>query len=230
MDSNLVAVITAAIAAAILASLGPAWLARIPEPEDAELGKRTYVELASTRRLALWFAVVAAVVAGTVALAIENNAILPLWVFLAAVGVMLGFVDWHTRRLPTSIVAPTYGAVFLLLAIAGLVSGDWSRAGQALLAGLVVFALYFLGWLIFPRGMGYGDVRLSGVLGIALGWLGWSEVFAGIYAGFVFGAILGFVLSRMRIVDAKGFPFCPFMLLGAWFGAVAGPAVAGLIG
>jgi len=230
VDSNLAAAVTAAFVAGILATFGPAWLARLPEPEDAEPDKRTYVDLASTRRLALWLALVAAVVAGTVGLTIDDYAILPLWVFLAAVGTLLGFVDWHTRRLPARMVVPSYVVVFVLLAIAGLVSGDWSRAGQALLSGVVVFALYFLGWLVFPRGMGYGDVRLSGILGIALGWLGWSEVFVGIYAGFVFGAILGFILSRMRIVDAKGFPFGPFMLVGAWFGAIAGPAVARALG
>ena len=226
MDSNLVAAATAAFAAGALAAFGPAWLARLPEPEDAESDKRSYVDLASTRCLALWLAIVAAVVAGIVGLTIDSYTILPLWVFLAAVGALLGFVDWHTRRLPTRIVAPSYVVVFALLALAGLVSGEWSRAGQALLAGVGVFALFFVGWLVYPKGMGYGDVRLSGILGIALGWLGWSEVFVGIYAGFVFGAILGFGLSRMHIVDAKGFPFGPFMLVGAWFGAIAGPAVA----
>ncbi len=206
------------------------WLARIPEPTDAEDDKPLYATLAAARWLRTSLALTAAVVTATVAWAIKSPAILPLWAYVVAIGVLLAYVDWRTKRLPTRIIAPSYGVVIVLLGLAGALSGDWSRAVQSLLAGAVVFVLFFVAWLIFPRGMGYGDVRLSGILGIALGWLGWAEVSVGIYAGFVFGAVIGLVLSRMRIVDAKGFPFGPFMLVGAWFGAVFGPAIAGYMG
>ena len=66
-----------------------------------------------------------------------------------------------------------------------------------------------------PARLGFGDVRLAGVLGIALGWVGWGALIVGVYAGFLLGGILGGLLSVLRIVERKGFPFGPFMLLGA---------------
>jgi leader peptidase (prepilin peptidase)/N-methyltransferase len=70
--------------------------------------------------------------------------------------------------------------------------------------------------------MGFGDVRLSGVLGIALGQLGWGPLIVGVYAGFLLGGVLGGVLSVLRVVDRKGYPFGPFMLVGALVGILWG--------
>ncbi len=86
----------------------------------------------------------------------------------------------------------------------------------------VAFAAFFLLWFIYPRGMGFGDVRLSGVLGLALGYLGWSEWGVGLYGGFLLGAVIGGVLSLLKVVDRKGYPFGPFMLVGALLGVLVG--------
>ncbi len=91
--------------------------------------------------------------------------------------------------------------------------------------------LYFLLWVVYPRGLGYGDVRLSGILGIILGYLGWGELLTGIYAGFLLGGVGGGLLSVLRLVKRKSFPFGPFMLVGALVGVLWGDAVlAGLVG
>ena len=71
-------------------------------------------------------------------------------------------------------------------------------------------------------------MRLAGVLGIALGWLGWGTLLVGVYAGFLLGGILGGLLSVLRIVERKGFPFGPFMLLGALVGALGEPVWSAL--
>ena len=60
------------------------------------------------------------------------------------------------------------------------------------------------------------------LLGIALGWVGWGPVLVGVYAGFLLGGVLGGLLSVLRIVERKGFPFGPFMLLGALVGLLWG--------
>ena len=64
--------------------------------------------------------------------------------------------------------------------------------------------------------MGFGDVRLSAVLGLYLGWLGWAEIPAGLFAGFLYGALVG--LGVMAVVGRKGrkyqVPFGPFLALG----------------
>ena len=68
--------------------------------------------------------------------------------------------------------------------------------------------------------------RLSGPLGLALGWLGWGQVLVGLYAGFLLGGVLGGLLALARIVERKGFPFGPFMLLGALTGILVGQQIA----
>ncbi len=93
------------------------------------------------------------------------------------------------------------------------------RAG---LGWLLAGGVFLLLWLIYPRGLGYGDVRLSGVLGIALGYLGWGELLVGVYGGFLLGGVGGGLLAVSRLVDRKAFPFGPFMLVGALVGVAWG--------
>jgi leader peptidase (prepilin peptidase)/N-methyltransferase len=76
-------------------------------------------------------------------------------------------------------------------------------------------------WYVYPRGLGYGDVRLSGLLAIPLGWLGVAPLLLGIYTGFLLGAVGGMLLSVLRVFHRKHYPFGPFMVLGAWLGIVA---------
>ena len=66
------------------------------------------------------------------------------------------------------------------------------------------------------------------LLGIALGFLGWGELMVGLFASFLLGGLGGGLLSVLRIVDRKSYPFGPFMLLGAVVGVVLGPAAAAL--
>jgi leader peptidase (prepilin peptidase)/N-methyltransferase len=100
---------------------------------------------------------------------------------------------------------------------------------HALVANIVVYVvfrvLYWVGGRFFGGAFGYGDVRLSGVLALGLGALGSSQVFVGIYGGFVLGAVLGLVLSRLKIVDPRGYAFGPFMVVGAIIGAAWGASI-----
>ncbi len=90
----------------------------------------------------------------------------------------LAVVDWRTRLLPTWLIAPAY-VVTVVTILLGLAAGQPgpARPGAAPRSGWLIYGgLFFLLWFIYPRGLGYGDVRLSGVLGLALGWLGWGEL------------------------------------------------------
>ena len=71
----------------------------------------------------------------------------------------------------------------------------------------------------------FGDVRLAGLLGIGLGWVGWGPLLVGVYAGFLIGGLGGGLLSLLRVVERKGFPFGPFMLVGAVVGLLWGGAL-----
>ena len=231
--------------------LVPALIARIPEPDPedpaAEVGeedvsplddetqtprpveepKELYADIAASPGLRWRASVATGLVAFALGAAVGWSPALLFLMYLALVGVALAVVDWRTRLLPTKVIAPSYAVVGVLAALAAWVEGDSGALLTAALGWLVAGGTFFLMWFVYPRGMGYGDVRLSGVLGIALGYLGWSELLVGVYAGFILGGVGGLLLSVLRIVDRKAYPFGPFMLVGAVVGVLTGPYVAG---
>ena len=243
MNWHLDTALACALYGLLAGQLVPALIARIPEPQpdrapveeqDAtggldkpdEPGKELYADIARHHRLRWRAAFATAVVAGILGGSVGWSPALSFLLYLAPVGVALAVVDWHTRLLPTKVIAPSYAVVAVLAAVSAWAEGDVDALVTAGLGWLVAGGTFFLLWFIYPRGMGYGDVRLSGVLGIALGYLGWAELLVGVYAGFVVGALGGLGLSALRIVDRKAYPFGPFMLVGAVIGVVLGPYVA----
>ena len=237
MPYDLAVVAGAALFGAAAGALLPAVLARLPEPEPApELDpvspagatatvKVPYVTLARTPGLAVGSAAAAATACALVAWRLGWSAPLPAWLYLAVVGVLLAWIDARTRLLPTRIVGPSYLIVAALLLAASAVEGDWHALARAGLGWAIAGGSFLLLWVIHPRGMGYGDVRLAGILGMALGWLGWAEFGIGMYAGFLLGGVVGAVLVLLHLVDRKRYPFGPFMLAGALVGLVWGPAI-----
>ncbi len=235
---QLLAVAVAMLLGALGGALTPRVVAALPEPAPEEgaveagpgvaaahvtEAKIPYTRLAARPHLALRSALAAAVACALLAAQLGATAGLPMWVYLGVVGVMLTYVDWRTRLLPTRLVAPSYVVVGVLALLASALSGDWTSLARAAAGWAIAGSLFFLLWFVYPKGMGYGDVRLSGILGIALGWLGWAELVVGVYAGFLLGAVGGGVLALLRVVDRKRYPFGPFMLLGALIGVLAGP-------
>lgn len=198
--------------------VGPAPAASGPVPAASKV---PYAELAARPRLGLWCALVAAALAGLMGASRGWQPDLPVWVFLSVVGVALGYVDWRTRLLPRRLVLPSYLVVGVLLLVAYAVERDTDQLVRALMAWAATFGVYFLLWYVYPAGLGYGDVRLSGVLGMALGWLGWPAVVVGTYSGWLLGGVVGGVLALLRLVDRRGYPFGPFMLVGAALGVLA---------
>jgi leader peptidase (prepilin peptidase)/N-methyltransferase len=70
--------------------------------------------------------------------------------------------------------------------------------------------------------MGMGDVKLAGVLGLFLGWLGWSELLVGAFAAFLLGGVVALaLLAARRVTRSSGIPFGPWMLAGAWSAVLA---------
>ena len=144
---------------------------------------------------------------------------------LVPVSVALAVIDWRTRLLPLRLVWPALGLTVVTVLLSWTLDGFAGGAStpvRAALAMAVAFLAFFVLWFIYPRGLGFGDVRLSAVLGLALGYLGWAEWVVGIYGGFLLGAVIGGLLSLLKVVDRKGYPFGPFMLVGALVGVVVG--------
>ena len=96
-----------------------------------------------------------------------------------------------------------------------LLRGRCRNCGTAI-AGAIAFAVFFVIHIVSPKGMGFGDVRLSFLLGLGLGWLGWGEVAGGLFAGFLYGAVVGVALIAVRVRGRKQqIPFGPFLAAGA---------------
>jgi leader peptidase (prepilin peptidase)/N-methyltransferase len=163
------------------------------------------------------------------ALRIGLDAALPAFLYLGAAGVALAVIDLDVKRLPDAIVLPSYVVALVLLGGAAVANGEWSNLLRALFGMAALFLFYFLLVLVYPSGMGLGDVKLAGVLGLFLGYLGWAEVVTGGFLGFLFGGVVGGALMAMRKAGRKSkIPFGPFMLAGALVAIVAGGALADL--
>jgi leader peptidase (prepilin peptidase)/N-methyltransferase len=170
-----------------------------------------------------------AVLFGVLTLAIGLEPELPAFLYLGAIGVALAMIDIDVRRLPNAIVLPSYPVAAALLTLAAVVDGSWGDLLRAGLGMVALYAFYFLLALVYPAGMGFGDVKLAGVLGLYLGWLGWAEVVAGGFLGFLFGGVVGGALVLVRRAGRKSMiPFGPFMLAGALVAILWGGALADL--
>lgn len=152
---------------------------------------------------------------------------LPAFCYLAAVSIALALIDIDTLRLPFAIVAPSYPIAAVLLGAASIASADAGSAVRALLGGAALWLFYRVLHAVKPEGMGYGDVRLSGLLGLYLGWLGWAEVVTGGFLAFLVGGVAGIGLLLARRGGLKTeIPYGPYMIVGAWLGAVWGRPLA----
>lgn len=148
-----------------------------------------------------------------------------LW--LAGVSVALAVIDLEHHRLPNAIVLPSYAVGGALLAASSLLVGDWPALVRAVIGLASLFAFYLIAALSYPGGMGFGDVKLAGVLGLYLAWLGWGEFAVGAFAAFLLGGLFAVVLlATRRVQRTGGIPFGPWMLAGAWVGVFAGGTVA----
>jgi leader peptidase (prepilin peptidase)/N-methyltransferase len=154
---------------------------------------------------------------------------LPAYLYLGAVGVALALIDIDVKRLPNVIVLPSYVVGIVLLGIAAIAHGGTSDILRAVLGMAALYCFYFVLALVYPAGMGFGDVKLAGVLGLYLGWLGWSELVAGGFLGFLFGGVVGAVLMATHRAGRKSsLPFGPFMLAGAFVAILCGGALGDL--
>ncbi len=153
--------------------------------------------------------------------------LLPAYLYFAAVSIALALIDLDTRTLPNRIVVPSIAILGVLLAVTSFGTGDWFSLLWACVGGAALFAFYLVLVLIYPRGMGFGDVKLAAIVGLALGYLGWGSLIVGAFAAFLLGGVFSIVLlATGRATRKTGIPFGPWMLLGAWVGVVFGREIS----
>jgi len=252
---DLQAALACLVACAALGWFAPSLIAHLPEPEpkperdvptsakeahrgeetnDPKLFARTlpapppkeaYADIAAVPHLSSWIAAASGLIGASFGLVQGWTGALLYLVPLVPIGVVLMVIDWRTTLLPTRIIHPAYVLLAVVIPLAALVDRDLDALLRAGAGWLVVGGWFWVFWY-FVNAWGFGDVRLSRVLGPALGYLGWSEMLMGlglmVIVGGLGGAVLGIVHRSLR----RRFPYGPFMLVGAVLAVLFGPWLA----
>ncbi len=162
-----------------------------------------------------------------VVLRFGTSAELPAWLWFVSAGLLLSVIDLRLRLLPNRVVLPATAGALVLLTAAAVVDGEWAALLRAVLAGAAAFGVGLGMAVLAPTGLGMGDVKLAGFLGVLLGWLGWHVVLLGFFLGFLVQAVLGLALMTAgRAGRRTELPFGPALAGGAlvaavWVGDVA---------
>lgn len=157
-----------------------------------------------------------AVVLGLLCARFADSAAVLAFGFLGALGVALSAVDIAVSRLPDKLTLPAYPVLILLLGIAAVTGHSDGALLRALFGGVALTCAYFLLAVVRPGQLGAGDVKLAGLTGLALGWLGWPVLIAGAALAFVLSALVSLgLLATRRISLRDSICFGPFMLGGA---------------
>lgn len=143
--------------------------------------------------------------------------VLPAYVYLAVVCVPLAAIDIEEHRLPDRLTLPSYPIALALLAVPMLAMASGRRHFVMAVLGMVgLWLVYLVLHLVNPRGLGWGDVKLAGVLGAYLGWLGLNAWLEGAFLGVLLGGVYALVLVVLRRATAKSaIALGPFMIAGA---------------
>ncbi|MGO4690903.1 prepilin peptidase [Glaciibacter sp. 2TAF33] len=141
--------------------------------------------------------------------------------YLAVVTAPLIAIDAAEHRLPNRLVLPGYAFALAGVALSG-------AAGGIPLEALVAGAAYFIFLLLMnlAGGMGMGDVKLAGVLGLALGVISAAAAVAGVMVAFLLGAVAGAAALLARGSGPRTrIPFGPFLLAGYWASVALAPLI-----
>jgi leader peptidase (prepilin peptidase) / N-methyltransferase len=142
-----------------------------------------------------------------------------LGLLLVTALVPITLIDLELRLIPNRITLPAAVAAVLAAVIL-----DVSFVPEQLIAGAAAGGFFLLAALAYPRGMGMGDVKLAGMLGLYLGRAVAPAIFAGLIAGVVVAAV---IVARKGAREGRktAVPFGPFLALGGVFGLFAGDAI-----
>jgi leader peptidase (prepilin peptidase)/N-methyltransferase len=139
----------------------------------------------------------------------------------AAMLIAVANIDLEHHIVPNRLLAPL--AVWAVAASA-VVQPD--KLPELLIAGAGAFTFLLLAALIHPKGMGMGDVKLAGVMGLFLG----LSVIPAMFVGFLAGSVVGIAIMLREGIGGrkKGVPFGPFLALGGLVALVVGPELIDL--
>jgi leader peptidase (prepilin peptidase) / N-methyltransferase len=148
---------------------------------------------------------------------------LPAFLFFTASLIAVSAIDIEHYLVPNRIVATTLIFSVPLLAAAAAIDDEWSSLWRGLLGAVLAGGGLLVLNLVYPRGMGMGDVKLALILGLFLGWLSLGHVALGMFLGFLFGAVGGVLLIALGVKSRKShIPFAPFLAAGAYLTVLFG--------
>jgi leader peptidase (prepilin peptidase)/N-methyltransferase len=149
---------------------------------------------------------------------------LPAFLALFAGLLALSVIDVVHLLLPKKLVYPITALVAVLLLIAAIATRQWHSYLVGVACAVGWFVVFFAINLASPRVLGFGDVRLSVVLGLSLGWLGVGYVLLGFFAANLVGAIVGIALiASKRMTRSDRIPYGVFLALGCAISVFVGP-------
>jgi leader peptidase (prepilin peptidase) / N-methyltransferase len=134
---------------------------------------------------------------------------------LALVGVPLAAMDLAEHRLPTALITPLYPTVLGHLGLTAMVDHRYADLLRAAAGMLVLPAGYLTLALATRGGIGAGDIRLAGPIGLTLAWHSWTTLATGTLLAFVYASLATTMITIGRAATPASVPFGPAMLGGA---------------
>ncbi|MGD7790213.1 prepilin peptidase [Propionibacteriaceae bacterium Y1700] len=214
-------VVAAAVAVGVLMALitRPA-LRGLPEPPASELDdgetKVAYADLGTWLFRGLTGAAAAA---GVIIIGLRAPVeTWPVWVGLTTVGVLLAAIDAATTWLPLRLTHLLWWLTLIGVLVMTVI--NVARTLEAAACGLAMWLFFGAVWLISRGALGFGDVRLAPVLGVATGAIGWEVAATGLLAGCLIGALWGVLqLIRRR---GRHFAYAPSLVIGSYLAVLIG--------
>jgi leader peptidase (prepilin peptidase)/N-methyltransferase len=117
---------------------------------------------------------------------------------LAAVCVPLAMIDLVEQRMPARLLLPAYPGLVVLFGLAAAVEHNGAAMLRSCAGMVILFTFYLLIALTARGALGAADVRLAGLLGLALAWSGWDTFLAGVLLGLGYGALTGATMILLR--------------------------------
>lgn len=150
----------------------------------------------------------------------------PFCIFFALL-VAVALTDLSFRLVPRRLVFLALALIVPLLVASAAVDHQLGHLTGMVIAGVVAFGFFFAVWWFIPQGMGFGDVRLAGVIGIVTGYLSLLHAYLAFLGGFVIGMVFGLVMMAVLGSGRKTrIPFAPALAAGAVLAVFFGSHVA----
>ena len=161
--------------------------------------------------------------------------IIPVLILFASL-VAMAAVDLWVMRIPNRFIYATHALLIPSIVLVSVIDGEPGRIAGAAVGALAYFGFLFLFHIVSPRRMGFGDVRLAGVMGMVLGWLGWrpdlwiTYPLAWVIWGALIGSLLGTLMGIASLIArrrSRPFPFGPALAVGCIVVVLAGESIIG---